>query len=595
MSIAKQISSDRLLINIDYEGDIVDLCWPIKGADNLLLRDKIEYFLWEGSNYLAKRGQDVSTSASYEVSGDNIRQEIEIVNNSVESKIVSLYLLLKPDFGSNKSRDCVLWDTINNSLIFYERGKYLSVQCESHKIEQFACHSPQDNNSLGALPDKHGNLSNNPVATGEVEASMKVNIRVKSKEATRVIFLYALSNTPDGSRGMAKVKKKNELVKKAKNIASSLAEEVGLNAYYSERLMILAQTSAEITIGSLNENGSIFAAVDSTPIKNGGVEDYSYMWGRDAALTIMSLLNFIDLLSPSYVRKLTRGFDFLATGYSTYGFEVHRFHLDQPVPASTWHEISNERQMQIDQLALVLIAYDKFKKVTGNSSKKFERILDDAVDFLSGYVEDSGLHKPCFDLWENHFGQFLSEQIALTKVLEVYGRKELAEMSRKQIVNYFFDSEKNSFTRGNFEKYHEKIAGDDLDASFHWLWQFEMIPADHKQLKSTIEHTEKYLRAENGGYLRYVKDFYLLEDETKNGNPWYITTLWFAQYYLKTGDLAATREAIEFVLDHMEPTGLLPEMAEANTGLSLSVRPLVWSHVELLNLLHLKESKKSQI
>jgi GH15 family glucan-1,4-alpha-glucosidase len=69
------------------------------------------------------------------------------------------------------------------------------------------------------------------------------------------------------------------------------------------------------------------------------------------------------------------------------------------------------------------------------------------------------------------------------------------------------------------------------------------------------------------------------------GNPWFVTTLWIAQYYLQTDQEEDARKLVAWTLGRALPSGALGEQINPTTGEPLSVLPLVWSHAELINTL----------
>jgi GH15 family glucan-1,4-alpha-glucosidase len=92
-----------------------------------------------------------------------------------------------------------------------------------------------------------------------------------------------------------------------------------------------------------------------------------------------------------------------------------------------------------------------------------------------------------------------------------------------------------------------------------------------------------------GGIARYQGDYYFrVEPDTKKapGNPWFMCTLWLAQWCIATAkdthDLKPARDVINWVVAHQLPGGLLSEQLDPNTGAPLSVSPLTWSHAELV-------------
>ena len=81
-----------------------------------------------------------------------------------------------------------------------------------------------------------------------------------------------------------------------------------------------------------------------------------------------------------------------------------------------------------------------------------------------------------------------------------------------------------------------------------------------------------------------VNDYYqrIRDDPAIPGNPWIITTLWAAQYYLRIGDTQKALELINWVVAHRENSGILSEQINPYDGTPLSVSPLVWSHAQFV-------------
>jgi GH15 family glucan-1,4-alpha-glucosidase len=84
---------------------------------------------------------------------------------------------------------------------------------------------------------------------------------------------------------------------------------------------------------------------------------------------------------------------------------------------------------------------------------------------------------------------------------------------------------------------------------------------------------------------RYTNDHYhQVSQDIANvpGNPWFICTLWLAEWYAlvaKTDEeLKKALELLEWVANHALPSGILAEQVDPYTDQPLSVSPLSWSH-----------------
>ena len=96
-----------------------------------------------------------------------------------------------------------------------------------------------------------------------------------------------------------------------------------------------------------------------------------------------------------------------------------------------------------------------------------------------------------------------------------------------------------------------------------------------------------------GGIARYKNDYlHRVSDDFANvpGNPWFICTLWMAQYLIaKSMTITELNEALpllEWVTKHALESGVLPEQLHPNTGNPLSISPLSWSHGEFILTVH---------
>jgi len=130
-----------------------------------------------------------------------------------------------------------------------------------------------------------------------------------------------------------------------------------------------------------------------------------------------------------------------------------------------------------------------------------------------------------------------------------------------------------------------------IDSATYGLWRFGMYPPDEPRIVETMTSIKDDLanRAAAGGIARYRDDYYFKVDpDTKKvpGNPWFICTLWMAQWFIATAntahDLKQAREIINWVVAHQVQGGLLSEQLDPNTGAPLSVSPLTWSAAELI-------------
>ena len=106
-------------------------------------------------------------------------------------------------------------------------------------------------------------------------------------------------------------------------------------------------------------------------------------------------------------------------------------------------------------------------------------------------------------------------------------------------------------------------------------------------VQNTMRAVEQRLwtQTEIGGVARYENDGYMkISDNVEKiaGNPWFICTLWLADYRIavaqKKEDLRGALEILEWTVERAAPSGVLAEQVNPLTGEPVSVSPLTWSH-----------------
>lgn len=126
-----------------------------------------------------------------------------------------------------------------------------------------------------------------------------------------------------------------------------------------------------------------------------------------------------------------------------------------------------------------------------------------------------------------------------------------------------------------------------IDASLFGTFYFGALSAQDEMVQNTMRAVEQRLwtKTEIGGVARYENDGYMkISDDTEKiaGNPWFICTLWLADYRIavaqKKEDLRGTLEILEWTVERAALSGVLAEQVSPLTGELVSVSPLTWSH-----------------
>jgi GH15 family glucan-1,4-alpha-glucosidase len=161
---------------------------------------------------------------------------------------------------------------------------------------------------------------------------------------------------------------------------------------------------------------------------------------------------------------------------------------------------------------------------------------------------------------------------------------------------WLFDTELNRFLRRIYVRPDGTTAKDlTIDSSVYGLFYFGMLAADDPQVVSTMEqvHDRLWCKTEVGGIARYENDYYYqVSQDVANvpGNPWFICTMWYAQWLTARAsspeDLRGARQILDWVVNSALPSGVLSEQLDPYSKSPLSVSPLTWSHATVVSLVH---------
>lgn len=341
---------------------------------------------------------------------------------------------------------------------------------------------------------------------------------------------------------------------------------------------------------------------------------YAYCWGRDAAF-------ITEALDEAGLFEATEKFyDWAVRVQDPDGFWHQRYHMDGSL-APSWG-------IQIDETGSVLYGmlkhYQQVKDM--NFLKKVWPSVEKAVAFLINFIdEDTGLPLPSFDLWEERMGEhtystaaFIAGVNAAVKMGEYLGiasidlerwklaAKKMQDAMERQLV----DKDRRVFLRSvrtklnpwgpepspvtvtikvNSKGFYREVSAVDAKMDISLLGPaipFSILEPEHETVINTASEIERTLYCRNtGGIFRYEDDTYA------GGNPWIISSLWMALYYIKARNLQKAREYFYWVLKCATHLDLLPEQVDRHDGKPCWVIPLTWSHA--MYVLVLKELMKN--
>jgi glucoamylase len=474
-------------------------------------------------------------------------------------------------------------------------------------IHQWACGLKEIHNLQGTWKDaEDGQLEGGVVAHGSVDSTIGFNLQIKAGQVRKMYYWMAAGANFESVTVINRMVRQRGLqsfidrtvafwrlwltvhLPEMKDLPESVKRE------YSRSLLTICT--------QIDEGGAIIAANDSD-VSSDVRDTYSYMWSRDGALVAHALnkAGYLDLPRAF--------FQFCARVHSREGYLLHKYNPDGSL-ASSWLPwvVAGEKSLPIqeDETALVLWAlWEHFSRYGDVSFIKplYRTMICPLADFLDSYRDKStGLPLPSYDLWEERLG-VLSWTVAsvwgglnaAAHFAEAFGETERSQRYRHAAAEilagteaYLWQPALNRFARlVNHRENGGWEVDDTVDASLVGLWQFGMYKPDDAKIGSTMQQIREQLwvKTNVGGVARYTNDHYrqVSQDITNvPGNPWFICTLWLAEWYALTAahtdDLKGAMEILEWVAAHALPSGILAEQVDPYSHQPVSVSPLTWSH-----------------
>jgi len=390
-------------------------------------------------------------------------------------------------------------------------------------------------------------------------------------------------------------KKYWEEVYKKLNIISSGNEKI--DDIYMKSLMVFK-------LFSNNNTGAVLAGaeIDEEFSRCGR---YGYCWPRDGVFIVRAfdICGMNDLAEKFFTvwAKQTQ---------LSNGSWQQRYFLDGTL-ALGWG-------VQVDETAALVYGvkehYDYNRKYSF-LEEMWETVKKGAEFLMANIDEETGLPNPSHDLWEERLGEHAYSSASVIgalraaayianelQIIEPYAERWLkkADEIKSAIENKLWDKDEKRFyrsikTRLNWwncetveltlnpmgDKAEVAAIDPTVDISLLGLSvPFGVFDVKDEKIKKLVRDIEERLDGfPSGGYGRYEYDSYI------GGNPWIISTLWLALYYLEAGDIERGKELFLWAAKHTTNLGFLPEQIDKFSGEPAWVMQLAWSHAMFIIVL----------
>ncbi|HEY5668231.1 MAG TPA: glycoside hydrolase family 15 protein [Candidatus Saccharimonadales bacterium] len=535
-------------------------------------------------------------------------RRIDITNTTNQYKDIRLFTHQVFQISRAGRADTAMFVPDENYILDYKGRCALLVygQNEGGKsYDQFAVGNYGIEGKDGTYRDaEDGELSNNAVEHGGVDSVMRFPVGLGGGQKTHVDYWIVAADSQFSAEKIHHILLSETIEHRLEETRQSwqtwLATASGTINTLDNKYQDIVKKSLMVIKVHCDKRGGIVASCDSS-IYNYGRDYYSYVWPRDAAFAVWPLIRLGYREEP---RKL---FEFCRDILTADGYLMHKYQPDRAI-GSTWHPLLHnmhkELAIQEDETAAIVYMlgeYYDYSKDYDFVFSLYNTLIQPSANFMAEFVDQqTKLPHASYDLWEERFLTTTYTSAIVYQALlvaadfadefdypdnAVYWRNAAAQILEGSKV--FFDDSRKCFRKGFLLQQDGSLAFDNtLDvSSLYAAMMFYPAQTMAKEVKATVEAIEDSLldKTPIGGLPRYEHDRYFTVNPDYQGNPWHVTTLWMAQYYIRAHQLDKARHYVDWSLSHALPSGMLSEQVDPDTGFVVSITPLVWSHAEFVN------------
>ncbi len=629
------VGNGSLLINFDKNYYIRDLYFPYVGKENHVMGQECKFGVWADGQFAwmndgwEKELRYLKDTLVTEVVLTNEKLGLKLIcndavdfyNNIYLRKIKVINLWDKPrdvrvffhqcfNIAESDVGDTALYDPKVDCIMHYKSDRYFLINF--YNDDHFGVHhyaiGKKGGNLEGTWRDaEDGNLEMHAIAQGSVDSTIGMYLQKLPPRGEDDFYYWIIAAKTYGecANHNAFIRQYNPdkvlkritdywrfWIHKEKQDFVDLPEKI-VDIYHRSLLTIRTQSDNE---------GAIIAANDSD-ITFEGRDTYSYMWPRDGALVAYAL----DLAGYSTITR--NFFEFCANVIKDNGYLLHKYNPNGTL-ASSWHPWIKDGHpilpIQEDETALVVWSlwhhFERYRDVEF-IRPLYGPLVIRTADFMCHYRNaKTGLPHASYDLWEERHGilTFTTSAViaglrAAANFATAFGDeekatqyREVADQMKTAMSTHLYSTEHQRFLRminlkpdGDFER------DLNIDSSMFAAFAFGVYDPDDQKIESTMRaiYERLWCKTDVGGLARYENDYYHQVSQDINnvpGNPWFICTLWIAQYQIAKArtraELKESQTILNWVADRALKSGILAEQVHPFSDAPLSVSPLTWSH-----------------
>ena len=540
-------------------------------------------------------------------------RNIHIVNLWNKSRDVRLFMHQAFAIGDSRSNTDTAQYLPDEHAVLHYRGRrafIVSGMQDGGSFDQYTVGLFGIENHEGSHIDaEDGELGMGNVEHGRVDSVLRFSVHVEPHSSKRVHYWIAAGTSIREVLYVHGELQKDGLLKRLHHTAdwwhNWLAPAFDTVQRIPEAHRDNFLRSLMIIKSQIDKRGAVIASTDTTML-NYSRDAYAYCWPRDAALVLWPLVRL------GYVQEPLKFFEFCKRVLHPNGYLMHKYQADGAL-GSSWHPYMHDNgvvgpPIQEDETALVLFMFSQFYAKHPDPQyihDFYSTMISPMATFLAEYVDaDTGLPKPSYNLWEEHY--MTSVFTTSTVYAALHAAADLAEIAEDEshavawrsaaddiheaAMKYLYDDTRKVLYKGVRFKGGQVVPDTTIDtSSIFGAFLFGLYPSDSDEIASSVRvAVETFIGDSDSDTFalpRYENDYYRRVSDDISGNWWPITSLWLAQYYIEQDKVSDAMKILDWIKQIMHQSGVISEQINPFTGESVSVAPLTWSHAEYVSTL----------
>ena len=628
------LSNGQLFVGLDENGLVHDFYYPYVGLENLTNARSCQHKigLWVDGEFswtddgsweiqvdfeLNALISDIKMSSKelaitlhtqdfVDTQTNAIIRRVRVINEAETARDIRLFMHQVFQISRAGRADTALYVPDDHYVLDYKgrfclliAGKFI----DGGGFDQYAVGNYGIEGKAGTYLDaEDGELSGNAVEHGGVDSVIRFQKHVEPGQSMSVDYWIVAGGSQTDVQNIHAEFKDQSIDERLEHVRQYWQQwltggDVDLPNFHQRSL----QHSLLIIKAHCDERGSVLASGDSS-IFNYGRDYYCYCWPRDAAYALWPLIRL------GHFDEAKHFFEFARDTMHKDGYLMHKYQPDRAI-GSTWHPLvhgrNKELAIQEDETASVIFMIGEYYDVSQDVElveNLYYGFVVPCANFMCSYIDkETGLPHASYDLWEEKFLTSTYTTCAVIAGLETAAKlaevvaspddairwKRTAESLRENLDKLYHSD--GYFVKGFLLQDNGELLYDNtLDiSSLYGPYMFAGLAMKDERLLSTAKQVEDRLlnASPSGGVLRYENDNYFLTKRQYKGNPWVVCSLWLAQYYATANKIDKAQSLLAWAISREQPSGVLSEQFDPETGAPLGVTPLVWSHAELVNTL----------